>query len=231
MTETTTSFPVPDWQPRPLPPRVTLEGRHVRLEPLDIDRHGEDLFLASRDGGERFRWLWEVAPASMDDFRPWLEKAAKGRDPLFYAVIDRATGRAGGRQALMRIDAANGVIEIGSIYWGPAIARRPAATEAFYLFARHVFDDLGYRRLEWKCNADNLASRRAALRFGMTEEGVFRQHMVVKGQNRDTAWFSLLDREWPAEKAVLEAWLDPANFRTDGQQIDSLASVRERSRS
>lgn len=222
--------PLAGWQARPLPPRITLTGRLVTLEPLDAAKHGRDLFEISHSAGDRFRWLTDTPPATMDEFIPWLEKAQAGTDPLFYAVVDRATGRAEGRQALMRIDPRHGVIEIGSIYWGPAVARRPAATEAFYLFARHVFEDLGYRRLEWKCDADNLPSRRAALRFGMTEEGLFRQHMVIKGRNRDTAWFSLLDREWPAEKAVFEAWLAPENFHPDGTQIDSLAQVRTRMR-
>jgi RimJ/RimL family protein N-acetyltransferase len=141
-------------------------------------------------------------------------------------VVDRRTGRAEGRQALMRIDATHGVIEIGSILWGPAIARTRVSTEAFHLFARHVFETLGYRRFEWKCNNLNEPSKRAALRFGFTFEGVFRQHMVVKGANRDTAWFSILDSEWPELAAAYAAWLDPANFDDAGRQRRTLAECR-----
>jgi RimJ/RimL family protein N-acetyltransferase len=139
-------------------------------------------------------------------------------DLLFYAVIDARTGRAGGRQALMRITPEHGVIEIGSILWGPRIARTQIATEALYLFARHAFDDLGYRRFEWKCDALNEPSRRAALRFGFTFEGVFRQHMVVKGKNRDTAWYAMTDADWPRIGAGTKEWLGPGNFDRSGRQ-------------
>ena len=138
--------------------------------------------------------------------------APSATDPLFYAVVDPATGRAEGRQALMRITPEHGVIEIGSILWGPRIARTRIATEALYLFARHVFDELGYRRFEWKCDSANEPSRRAALRFGFSFEGIFRQHMVVKGRNRDTAWFAITDAEWPRISAGMERWLAPENF-------------------
>jgi RimJ/RimL family protein N-acetyltransferase len=218
-----------DWTPRPLPGRQVLEGRHVRLEPLDPERHGDGLFLVSTvaDVAERFRWLLDLPPVSREAFGSWLETAAASLDPLFFAVIDRATGEVGGRQAMMRIDAKNGVIEIGSIYWGPRISRQPAATEAFLLFARYIFETLGYRRLEWKCDNRNLPSRRAALRFGMVAEGIFRQHMVVKGESRDTAWFSMLDHEWPAARRAFERWLDPANFDAAGNQIRRLEEFRE----
>jgi RimJ/RimL family protein N-acetyltransferase len=216
------------WTIRPRPQRVTLEGRLVRLEPLDAARHGGGLFEAVSAPGadQRFRWLFEEPPADRAALQPWLDKAAASEDPLFYAVVDRATGRVLGRQALMRIDPAFGVIEIGNICWGPDMARRPAATEAFYLFARHVFDDLGYRRYEWKCNDRNGPSKRAAERFGFTFEGVFRQHMIVKGENRDTAWYSILDGEWPALRAAFEAWLDPSNFDDVGRQKQRLEDLR-----
>ena len=196
-----------------------IDGRHVRLEPLDMARHGDDLFRASMADGadDRFRYLFE-SPAPRPDFDAWLEKAALSTDPMFWAVIDRQTGRAEGRQALMRMDTVHGVIEIGNILWGPAIARSRAATEALYLFADHAFETLGYRRFEWKCNNLNEPSKRAALRFGFMFEGIFRQHMVTKGQNRDTAWFAITDAEWPTLKARFEAWLDPANFDAQGQQ-------------
>jgi len=201
---------------RPAP--VTLEGRHARLEPLDPARHGAALLDAAQAEPERFRWLFDTAPADGAAFADWLARAAAGTDPMFWAVVCRATGRAEGRQALMRIDPGHGAIEIGNILWGPAIAASRVATEALFLHARHVFDDLGYRRFEWKCDDRNAPSKRAALRFGFTFEGVFRQHMVVKGASRDTAWFAMLDRDWPALRARFEVWLDPANFDAEGRQ-------------
>jgi RimJ/RimL family protein N-acetyltransferase len=217
-----------NWTARPAPARAPLEGRYVRLEPLDPAAHGDGLFAASSvaDAGERFRYLGDYPPEDRAAFQPWLEKAAASADPLFFTVIDAATGRIGGRQALMRIDAANGVAEIGNIYWGPGVARTRLATEALFLFARHVFDDLGYRRFEWKCNDRNEPSKRAALRFGFTFEGIFRQHMVVKGENRDTAWFAMLDHEWPAIRRSMELWLAPENFDSDGRQVRRLETFR-----
>ena len=217
------------WKARAQPRREPLEGRFVRLEPLEAARHGDGLFEASTtpDADERFRWLSEYPPESREAFRPWLEKAEASSDPLYFAVVDKATGKVAGRQTFMRIDTAHGVIEIGAILWNGLVARRPAATEALYLFARHAFDDLGYRRFEWKCNNRNGPSKRAALRFGFTFEGLFRQHMIVKGENRDTAWFSMLDREWPLAGEAMRLWLDPANFDKDGLQKKRLEHIRE----
>lgn len=217
-----------NWQPRPRPERKVLEGRYVRLEPLSAARHGDGLYEASSvaDADQRFRYLFDYPPESRAAFQPWLEKAEASEDPLFFAVIDRASGRIAGRQTLMRIDPAFGVVEIGNIYWGPLVSRKPAATEALYLFAKHAFDDLGYRRYEWKCNDANEPSKRAAERFGFQFEGVFRQHVVVKGENRDTAWYSIIDKEWPALKRAYEAWLDPANFDADGRQKRRLEEMR-----
>jgi RimJ/RimL family protein N-acetyltransferase len=214
-----------NWKGAARPQRGILEGRYARLEPIDSARHGADLLAAVVAPGvdERFRYLFDEPPADLAALMPWLTKAEGSSDPLFFAVIDRATGRAEGRQAFMRIEPAHGVIEIGSILWGPAIARTRVATEALYLFARHVFDTLGYRRLEWKCDALNAPSRRAALRFGFTFEGEFRQHMVVKGRNRDTAWFAITDANWPHLRAGCEAWLRPENFDADGQQRSKLS--------
>lgn len=208
------------------PQRIVLEGRYVRLEPLGPE-HAGDLYAAAADPGaaERFRYLFESAPTSLADIEAWVHRVHMGEDPMLFAVVDRVTGRALGRQALMRIVPEHGVIEIGSIYWGPEMARTRRATESLYLFARHIFDDLGYRRFEWKCNDRNLPSRRAADRFGFTFEGIFRQHMIQKGENRDTAWFSMLETEWPARKAGFERWLDEGNFDAEGQQISPL-SVR-----
>lgn len=217
-----------NWQPRPRPGREVMEGRYVRLEPLDAARHGDGLFEASSvvDAGERFRWLPDFPPQTRADFQPWLDKVQASEDPLFFTVIDKASGRIAGRQTLMRIDAANGVIEIGNIYWGPIISRRPAATEAQYLFMKYAFDTLGYRRYEWKCNNANLPSKRAAERFGFQFEGIFRQHLMVKGENRDTAWYSVIDTEWPALKRAYDAWLDPANYDAEGNQKRRLEDFR-----
>jgi RimJ/RimL family protein N-acetyltransferase len=218
-----------DWSARPRPKREVLEGTYVRLEPLDAKRHGDGLYEASAmdDAHSRFRWLFEYPPASRAELQPWLDKSQASEDPLFFAVIDKPTGKVAGRQSLMRIDAGFGVIEIGHIYWSPLMARKPAATEAQYLFLKHVFQDLGYRRYEWKCHNMNEPSKRAALRFGFKFEGVFRQHVVFKGGNRDTAWFSIIDKEWPALFSAYEAWLDPSNFDASGQQKRRLEDCRK----
>jgi RimJ/RimL family protein N-acetyltransferase len=210
---------VPDWQARPRPRRLTLVGKYGRLEPLDAARHADALFGASSAPGaeDRFRYLAEP-PQDRAAFDAWIARAAASEDPLFFGVVDAATDRCEGRQSLMRITPEHGVIEIGHILWGPAIARTRAATEALFLAASYVFDTLGYRRFEWKCDARNEPSIRAARRFGFAYEGTFRQHMVVKNRNRDTAWFSMLDGDWPALRAGYARWLDPANFDAAGRQ-------------
>ncbi len=217
-----------DWQARPRPERKILQGRYVRLEPLDAAKHGDGLYEASSvaDAGSRFAWLPDYPPESRTAFQPWLEKAEASTDPMFFVLIDEPSGRIAGRQALMRIEPAPGVIEIGNIYWGPLVSRKPAATEAFFLFARYIFEDLGYRRYEWKCNNNNAPSKHAAERFGFQFEGIFRQHMVVKGENRDTAWYSIIDKEWPDLNRAYSAWLDPSNFDKDGKQIRRLEEFR-----
>lgn len=217
-----------DWTPRLRPRRVVHEGRFCRLEPFDAAAHGDDLFAAATlpDADERFRYLPEYPPENRAAFQGWLDRAEASTDPLYFAVIDRKTGTVEGRQTLMRIDEANGVIETGHILWGGRIARTPVTTEAFFLFARHIFDELGYRRFEWKCNDANEPSKRAAERYGMTLEGVFRQAGVVKGENRDTAWYSLLDHEWPNMRAAFKRWLDPANFDAQGRQKARLQELR-----
>ena len=206
-----------NWTARPQPARVLLEGRYVRLEPLG-PAHADTLYEAASTQGaeERFRWLPE-APPSREEFDVWLENASATIDPVFFAVIDRDSGRVEGRQALMRIDTANGVAEIGNIMWGPALQRTRMATEALFLFAEHIFG-LGYRRFEWKCNDLNAPSKRAAERFGFRPEGVFRQHMVVKNANRDTAWFAMTDADWQRIKNTYENWLLPKNFDAEGRQ-------------
>lgn len=220
-----------DWTPRQKPRRRHFEGRHVRLEPLDIDRHFDGLLAASQvpDAAERFRYLAAHPPASKAELRQWMERAVASDDPLHFAVVDRASGCVLGRQAFMRIDCNSGVIEIGDVYWGPGLSRSAGATEAFHLFAAYVFDALGYRRFEWKCNDRNLPSKRAAERFGFSHEGLFRQHMVVKGLNRDTAWFAMLDGEWPVIGAALRCWLEPGNFDKEGRQKKRLEEFRRES--
>lgn len=216
------------WTAREKPSAILLEGQYVRLERLDAGRHATGLYDASNtaEADQKFRWLYETPPGDRDSFRSWVETVAVSQDPLFYAVIDKASGKVAGRQTFMRIDTANGVIEIGNIYWGPLVSQKAAATEALYLFARHVFDDLGYRRFEWKCNDDNLPSKKAAARFGFQAEGVFRQHLVVKGLNRDTAWFSMIDKDWVKLKPAYEIWLSAKNFDASGQQKRRLEDIR-----
>jgi RimJ/RimL family protein N-acetyltransferase len=189
-------------------------------------RHGDSL-AAAFIGGEPETWAYlPYGPfADRPAFDAWLAPTAAKPDPLFYAVIDRTSGGAVGVASLMRIDPANGVIEIGHIHFSPRLKRSRAGTEALFLLMARVFDELGYRRLEWKCNALNHRSRQAAQRLGFTYEGTFRQAVIVKGRNRDTAWFSMLDHEWPARKRAFEAWLDPANFDDRGHQRSALAAV------
>jgi RimJ/RimL family protein N-acetyltransferase len=213
------------WTPRPPLERRVLEGRYARLEPLEAAVHGDELSEAG-SGPEAeglWRYLWDGPYADRASFEGWLTKAASTDDPLFFAVRDRSTDRIEGRLAFLRVDRANGVVETGHILFGPRLARTRAATEAIYLQARHVFDDLGYRRFEWKCDNANERSKKAALRFGFAFEGVFRQHMIVKGRNRDTAWFAMLDHEWPARKAAFERWLAAGNFDKAGRQRASLS--------
>lgn len=208
--------------PCPRPARVAIDGRYARLEPL-AGAHAEQLLAASEP--RRFDFLPDPPPRDVAELRAWIAKRTSGDDPVFSAVVDRASGRTEGRQALMRIVPEHGVVEIGNILWGPAIARTRVATEAFYLAARYVFDELGYRRFEWKCNERNEASKTAARRFGFVFEGVFRQHMWVKGENRDTAWFAMLDGDWPRLREAYERWLEPGNFDAAGRQRTRLAAA------
>jgi RimJ/RimL family protein N-acetyltransferase len=219
---------VPGWSPRPLPPRANIEGRYCRLEPVDAKRHGPDLFAAntSAPDGRAWTYLFQEPFAQYEAFHVHLEHMQTSRDPLFFAVADSKTQRAVGYLALMRIDPAHGVIEVGHINYSPLVQRTPAATEAQYLLMKLVFDTLGYRRFEWKCDSLNAPSRRAAQRLGFRFEGVFRQAVVYKGRSRDTAWFSIIDREWPAARAAMEAWLSPDNFSSDGTQRVSLTDIR-----
>lgn len=213
---------LPDFLPARPPQPVTLEGRYCRIEPLGHAHFDQlaDAFSAALHGD-----LWTYLPVgpfeSTTQFRELLHAHAQSKDPLHMAIVDKQTGKARGTFALMRHDPRHGVIEMGWVMYSPLLKRTIAATEAQYLAMAYVFDTLGYRRYEWKCDSLNAASRRAAERLGFSHEGTFRQATVYKGRNRDTAWFSLLDSEWPAHKRAFEAWLDPAKFR-DGVQLASL---------
>lgn len=214
-----------DFKPALLPRPVTLRGGAVTLEPLDAARHTADLWKATQGHDELWNWLFDGPYPSEDALRLAIAKKQSAADTVFFAVVPAATGKASGWASYMRIEPAHGVIEVGNILFSPALQRTRAATEAMYQLARHVFEDLGYRRYEWKCNAENLPSRRAAQRLGFTFEGIFRQHMVVKGRSRDTAWFSMLDQEWHERKRAFEAWLKPENFDSAGLQRKSLTEV------
>jgi RimJ/RimL family protein N-acetyltransferase len=208
----------------PRPAHVTMKGRGISLVALDAAKHAAALYRGSHgDGRERvWTYLFNGPFADEAEFATDVAAKAKAADPLYFAVIDNQSGEAVGYQSLMRIDPTHRAIEIGGIMYTPAMQRTVGATEAQYLFARYVFDDLGYRRYEWKCNDLNTPSKRAAERLGFAFEGVFRQHMIIKGRNRDTAWFSMLDSEWPARRAAFERWLDPANFDATGRQKSPL---------
>ena len=204
---------VPDLRPLP--------GRWIKLDPVSALKHGPDLydsFVTSDPRGHMWTYMgygpWEDLAA----FDEWLRGREASRDPWFYGFIRRETGKACGMGAFMRCDAANGVIEIGNIWMSPGLQKTREATEAIFLMIRHCFDDLGVRRLEWKCDALNAPSRRAAERFGFTFEGIFRQHMIIKGRNRDTAWYAMLDRDWHRVRDGFEKWLTPENFDGEGRQ-------------
>jgi RimJ/RimL family protein N-acetyltransferase len=219
-------WPVSGWVARPLPPRTPMQGRYCRIEVLDIDRHARDLFAANADDVEGSNWTYLPvdAPPDFDAYCRWLEQTA-GDDPLFHAIVDGRTGRAAGVASYLRIDTANGVIEVGHINFSPRLQKTRAATEAMFLMMRRVFDELGYRRYEWKCDSLNAPSRAAALRLGFRFEGIFRQAVVYKERNRDTAWFSIVDGEWPALRSAFEQWLDPSNFDDAGRQRVALSTL------
>ena len=216
-----------DASPARRPQRVLLAGRSITLAPLDAKLHGDDLWANLGGAQNEALWLYLFDGPYSDRaaFDLELERKATSEDYLFFAVIGNESQRALGYAAYLNIHPAHRSIEVGSILFSPVLQRTRGATEAMYLTARHAFEELGYRRYEWKCNALNQPSRRAALRFGFTLEGIFRQHMIIKGRNRDTAWFSLLDREWPSRKAAFERWLDPANFDAQGRQRTALSDL------
>jgi RimJ/RimL family protein N-acetyltransferase len=219
-------LPVDGWTPPPAPPRTVLEGRYCRLEPLDAGRHAAQLHEANslEPDGRGWTYMSNGPYATAADYRAWVEAQAGREDPRFYAIIGLDSGKAGGVASYMRIDPANGCIEVGGIKLTPLVSRRPAMTEAMYLMMKNAFG-LGYRRYEWKCDALNAPSRAAARRFGFSFEGVFHQAVVYKGRNRDTAWFSITDREWPAIRAAHEQWLAAENFDAQGRQKLSLSAL------
>lgn len=217
------------WSPVERPSRVTLTGRFVRLEPLDPDAHAAALFNAA-EGSEADPRLWDYMSdgpfPDRESFRTYLDRAAAVDDPLAFTIVALPHESPRGMARLMRIDPANGVGEVGHIWFGTGLQQTAGATEAIFLLAAHMFDSLGYRRFEWKCNAGNQRSRRAAERFGFSFEGIFRQHMVIKDRNRDTAWFAIIDRDWPVIRRAFEQWLSPDNFDDDDRQRQSLMEIR-----
>lgn len=210
--------------PRPAPGRVTLRGEFCTLQPLDASEHAASLFAAYDAAADDSAWTYiGVGPfGTPAEYRAWADGAAASADPLHFAVVDNASGAPLGTLSLMRIDTANAVIEVGFVVFSPAMQRTALSTEAHALLMRYAFDELGYRRYEWKCDALNEPSRRAAERLGFSYEGTFRRAAVVKGRSRDTAWFSIVDAEWPALSAAFDRWLDPANFGQAGEQLSPL---------
>ncbi|PWW02999.1 GNAT family N-acetyltransferase [Mangrovibacter plantisponsor] len=220
--------PLTGWQGCPLPQHCNLQGHYCHLVPLNAASHSEQLYAAWLQAEDDRGWTWLPAGPFPDfaSFNQFIIQAAESRDPLHYAVIDNASGEATGSLALMRQDPKNGVIEVGSVIFSPRLQHTTAATEAHALLMQYVFNTLGYRRYEWKCDSLNAPSRRAAERLGFTFEGIFRQAIVYKGRNRDTAWFSLLDSEWPQVHDALSAWLSPGNFDEHGKQRQALSALR-----
>lgn len=219
--------PVPNWTARPRPPREPLAGHYCRLEPMDAARHGDDLYAAFSQTPDDSDWTYTYTGpfADRDSFQAYARKMEASEDPQHYAIVEAGSGRAVGTLAAMRIDPANGVIEVGHVVYSEQLKRTPAATEAQYLLMRRAFDQLGYRRYEWKCDSLNAPSRAAAARLGFQFEGIFRQAIVYKGRNRDTAWFSIIDGEWPAVRSGMEQWLAPDNFDAQGRQRRRLGDL------
>ncbi|WP_374652081.1 GNAT family N-acetyltransferase [Dongia sp.] len=222
-------FPVPGWTARQRPPRAPLQGSFARIEMLDAATHAAQLYAAN--AADREGRIWTYLPygpyAQESVYRDWVASMAKSEDPLFHAIVDRASGKAVGVASYLRIDAAAGVVEVGHINYSPALQRTAAATEAMYLLMKRVFDELGYRRYEWKCDALNAPSRAAAQRLGFTYEGLFRQAAIYKGRNRDTAWYAITDKDWPKIRTVYESWLAPENFDGGGRPKLRLSAMMQ----
>lgn len=219
---------VPDLPPALVPARVPIKGRYVTLEPLDARRHAAELFEAGHTGEGASR-IWDYV-----NYGPWpdvesyaatLREQSASFDPIFYAIRSRESGKATGQASFLDIHPQNGVIEIAHVWFAPELQRTRAATEALFLLLRHAMDELGYRRMQWRCNALNTKSREAARRLGFRFEGIFYNHLIFKGMNRDTAWYSILDDEWPEVRRIIERWLGAANFAEDGRQVASLSEL------
>lgn len=221
-------WPIAEWRPALQPPRTAMTGRLAVVEPLDPERHTADLFAANAADpeGRNFTYYPYGPFAALADYRAWVEGVCADPNRLFHAIVDRVRGQAVGVACYADIQPGNGVIEVAALNFSPLLQRQPAATEAHYLLMRRAFDELGYRRYQWKCDAWNLPSRAAAERLGLRYEGLFRQAIVVKGRNRDTMWYAMTDRDWPRARHAFERWLDPGNFDADGRQRASLASFR-----
>jgi RimJ/RimL family protein N-acetyltransferase len=217
--------PVIDGAPAKKPSRVTLTGRYVTVCPLNADSHSKDLFEGTHGHDRERLWLYmsEGPFTDLASFRDYLVKRAASEDPLSFAIVDISSGRAVGHASYMRITPEHRVIEVGNIFYTTQFQRSTGATEAMFLMAKHAFEDLGYRRYEWKCNAFNEPSRKAALRLGFTFEGVFRKHMIQKRRSRDTAWYATADDDWPSRKVGFERWLSPDNFSAHGRQLRPLS--------
>lgn len=220
-------FPIGNWTARPRPSRTPIEGHYCRLEPADPEQHAAQLHAANLKDTQGSNWTYmPYGPfANIGEYRAWMEETCLGDDPLFHTIIDQRSDRAVGIASYLRIEPTPGVIEVGHINYSPALQKTPAATEAMYLLMRRVFDELGYRRYEWKCDALNAGSCAAAKRLGFQFEGIFRQATIYKNRNRDTAWFSIIDNEWPKLKNALEQWLAPSNFGANGSQNQRLSDL------
>ena len=219
---------LPGWVPRPRPPKTAMVGQYTVLEPVNVEKHGADLisaYMGAPDGRD-WTYLSRERPENEAEFREYLTKLTTTEDPLHFAIVDCATGRALGTASFMRIEPGHGVIEVGHITFSPALKRTRVATEAMYLMMKRAFDELGYRRYEWKCDSLNAPSRAAALRYGFTFEGIFRKALVYKGRSRDTAWYSITDEEWEGVRGAFERWLEPGNFDGEGRQRSKLAVGR-----
>lgn len=233
MTQNTNEFgqpvgePIPTWQTVARPPRTSMEGNYCRIEAFDVDRHGPELYaaFAENEDGSMWTYMPNGPFANEADFLDWMSSACTSEDPLFYTLIERANGKPVGQAAYLRITPEHGVIEVGNIAFSPRLQRTPIATEAMFLMMQRVFNELGYRRYEWKCDSCNGPSRRAAERFGFTYDGLFPQAIVYKGRNRDTTWFSMIDRDWPSIERAYLTWLAPENFDADNQQIRKLSDL------
>ena len=226
-------FPIDDWSAPPAPPRTPAEGRTCRIEPFVPGQHSRALYEAFGADADGRNWTY-LAYGPFDTFQAfdaWLRETCVGDDPLFQAVIDLDSGNAVGVASYLRINPPDGVIEVGHIHFSPLLQRTTLATEAMYLMMKRVFDELGYRRYEWKCDALNAPSRRAAERLGFTFEGVFRQLTMYKNRNRDTAWYAIIDKDWPEIRAGFEAWFAPENFDANGQQRQALSQLMKNRRS